>query len=164
MFKITSGSSQVYHHANTKHFLSFIAQPESFDFNINIDNESYLQKDFATSADSGNAKVLLRINFSNLKTSDATLIDFNLPEDTIGTADCFAKDSNGLFKIYYEIHLEDEAFKAIERMSLSRLPSSISISLQNEDGTFFNDDWLKDSNGRYPKVYVTGFYCTHELK
>lgn len=164
MFKVTSGSSQVYHYADTKHLLSFIAQPESFATNINVENQQYFQRDFATTVDSGSAKVLLRINFSNLKTSNSSLSDYKLPEDTIGTASCFNKDPSDLIKIFYEIYLEDEAFKAIERMSLVRLPSSITVSLQNEDGSFFNDDWLKDSNGKYPKVYVSDFYCTHDLK
>jgi hypothetical protein len=164
MFKVTSGSSQVYHSAYTKHFLSFIAQPESFTSSINVDNEQYFQRDFATTGDSENSKIILRINFSNLKTSNASLSDFKLPEDTIGTASCSARDPSGLIKIFYEIYLEDEAFKAIERISLVRLPSSISVSLQNEDGSYFVDDWHKDSNGEFPKVYVSDFYCTHELK
>jgi hypothetical protein len=163
MFKVTSGSSQVYHSAYTKHLLSFIAQPESFTSSINVDNEQYFQRDFATTANSENSKIILRINFSNLKTSNASLSDFKLPEDTIGTASCSTTDHSGVIKMFYEIYLEDEPFKAIERLSLSKLPSSISVSLQNADGSYFVDDWHKDSNGRYPKAYISDFYYSCDL-
>jgi hypothetical protein len=164
MFKVISGSSEVCVNECVKHFIGFNLQPISFDISINVDNEQYFESHFVAKNNSGKAEIMVRVNFHNLKVINKTLSDLKYPEGIIGYACCFPKKSNDPIKIFYEIYLEDEAFKAIERMSLVRLPSSISVSLQNEDGTFFNDDWVKDSTGRYPKIYISEFSCTHDLK
>lgn len=165
MFEITACRRHVdVSHDQNGSYLTYLLKPHLL-FELEIDGIQYSQQDFAVSFDDQQKPVKLVANIYDNNFMGRNLRSENLlDEEALGRITLLNFPNSIQKSLHYQIYLHSEVFKTIVAECFQKMPQELTLNCENADGTWFNNEWLRGEDKRYPIPRITEFNHYIDLK
>lgn len=150
---------------DSKSYVSYLVKLDKH--SITIDDETYSSEHCATSFDDREKSLRVVVNiFDNNFMGRNHREELNLPEGVMGSVTLlnFSASVSKTKSLFYQVYLPSDVFNRIVKENFQKLPTELTMNVECEDGSYFNDEWVKDGNNRYSKPNITEFHHFIDLK
>ena len=147
-----------------KTYLTYLVKP-SIHFSVKIDDEEFRSNDFSLSFDDKSKPIQAIVNiFDNNFMNKNYRIEHNFSDETIGKITLLNFNDKNEKSLFYQVYFPTEIFNRIVQEAFIKLPKEVSLSAECEDGSFFNDEWIRGDDKKYIKPNITQFHHFIDLK
>lgn len=147
-----------------KTYLTYLVKP-SVHFSVSIDDKEYGSEDFSINFDDTTKPIKAIVNiFDNNFMNRNYRLEQGFSDRTIGKVTLLNYGDSDKKSLFYQIYFPTEIFNRIVQEAFIKLPKELTLSVECEDETYFNDEWIRGEDKKYSKPNITEFHHFIDLK
>jgi len=147
-----------------KTYLTYLIKP-SIHYSVRIDDEEFRSDDFSLSFDDKSKPIKAIVNiFDNNFLNTNYKEEHNFSDETIGKITLLNFKERNEKSLFYQVYLPSDVFNRIVQEAFIKLPKEVSLSAECEDGSYFNDEWIRGDDNKYSKPNIKEFHHFIDLK